>query len=186
MSSTVKVIVLVIFSCIIFKKANAEFFEDINGCIGNICYHDPTFPIGTIQNSWKNSPKELKDTLGNPVRTNNSSRLENSTSRSSCRLCETKTSIKVEVISIIDNNNLKLYVLNTNKYPRPMIHMEVCKLQDSECALENLPNDMMTRCVQKMTTINLLTFNVRSKEFLSRTVTYPSACDCVLLEVIDD
>ncbi|CAH1105448.1 unnamed protein product [Psylliodes chrysocephalus] len=182
MSAIVKVVVpLVLTITILFREAAMQVFDDVDGCIGNICYQDSSYPYQDIQDNWKIKPEEFLNTLGAPVSRSNVPRHE-SEARSLCKLCETKISNRFQVMSILDDIRKKEYVINTTKYPRPTIYLETCKNNDAPCDIENLPNDVTTKCVQKKTTINLLTFNTTSKEFVSRTVNYPSACECVLLE----
>ncbi|CAG9855941.1 unnamed protein product [Phyllotreta striolata] len=181
MRAIVKVLFTLLLTIISVRQIATQIYDDVNGCIGNVCYKDEAYPYDQIQDTFETKSDDFTGALGKPHNTQKTSFAEGK-STAGCSLCNTKISKRMQIMSIMDDNNLKLYILSTSKYPRPSIHLETCLYKDAPCSLDNVPNDVMTRCIQKKTTINLLTFNATSKEFQAYALHYPSACECILLE----
>ncbi|XP_072388229.1 uncharacterized protein [Diabrotica undecimpunctata] len=155
--------------------STTESIRDKNGCIDNICYKDETYPHEEIERRWKSSSNKLTKTFGELQNASEKSDLE---SKTSCELCSTSIRSKMQILSIIEDNNKRLYITRTLKY-NPEIRVEVC-MNGATCNPKNVQDNYVTSCQQQMSTISLLAYNTTSKEFQSYAVNYPSSCDCIL------
>ncbi|XP_072389781.1 uncharacterized protein [Diabrotica undecimpunctata] len=115
-----KEILVIVVLLVLFTIAKS--IRDENGCIDNICYKDDTYPHKEIELRWKSDSNKLAKTFGD---------LENASCKSdldqiaSCKLCPTSIRSKMQILSIIEDNNNKLYITRTLKY-NPEIRVEVC------------------------------------------------------------
>ncbi|XP_028139457.1 protein spaetzle 5 [Diabrotica virgifera virgifera] len=148
------------------------------GCeerIGSICYKDSTYPTHEIHTVYESLGTKLISAFGRPLPQTRV--IEEPEPFQSCRLCETEQNIKIVPLSIIGDNNERMYVMSTKNYPRPVLEISTCS-KEAKCRLEELQNDFETICEQKITHINLLVYNSTSKEFQGQRVPYPSSCEC--------
>ncbi|XP_057669587.1 uncharacterized protein LOC130901916 [Diorhabda carinulata] len=161
--------------CVLITTTNTELmrWEHSNGCIGNICYRDSSYPHEEIQNMWTKNSKGLSKTFGNL-----NTRIERTkfNTAATCDLCQSKTNLVVQLVSINEPNG-KLYIAPTMKY-NPKIKVVVCQ-NNASCEVPNRPNDFTTSCIQVKSTMSLLVYNSTTKQFLPHIINFPSGCECM-------
>ncbi|XP_056635219.1 protein spaetzle 5-like [Diorhabda carinulata] len=145
-------------------------------CIDKICYSDPSYPLKEIEQYWHFGQTALTSAFGNP-KSGSGSMIKSTTK--TCELCPTIRSMKIQPLSIIEDGNQKLYIISTEKYPRPQIEIHICR-PHSECNISDLPDDYVTRCVQRNSQMNVLAYNASSRQFVGKTITFPSHCECLV------
>ncbi|XP_072390740.1 uncharacterized protein [Diabrotica undecimpunctata] len=155
------------------------------GCekrIGTICYEDSTYPTDEIPIAYQKLGTKLISAFGRHIP---QARVVEKEVFQSCQLCQTDKNFKIVPLSIISNNNERLYVWSASNYPKPVIEISTCSPQ-AKCQIEDLQDDFGTICSQKTTKINLLVYNSTSKEFQGQIVPYPSSCECEVVNTSRD
>ncbi|XP_028138321.1 uncharacterized protein LOC114332693 [Diabrotica virgifera virgifera] len=175
--STIMKRFLVIAVVFILFSITESSVKHENGCLDNICYKDNTYPHKEIEIMWKSSSNKLTKTFGDiqHVSDNENDEL---VSKATCELCPTSIRSKVQILSIIGDNNMRLYIARTSKY-HPEIRVEVCG-DEAKCNPKDKRDNYETFCQQQTSTISLLAYNKTSKQFQTHQVDYPSGCECVL------
>ncbi|CAG9860378.1 unnamed protein product, partial [Phyllotreta striolata] len=169
-----KLTILFSLMCVTLIESALDF--DCQKRIWDICYEDASYPSEEIDKKWRDLNEDKQMKFGKYVDTH----WESEVILEPCKLCSIETSIKIQPLSLIRDTE-KIYLLSTNKYPIPTIHVEVCR-KNAKCMLENLQNDFATDCIQKTSKINVLSYNSTSKSFQATMMQFPSGCECVIEE----
>ncbi|XP_023024224.2 uncharacterized protein [Leptinotarsa decemlineata] len=147
------------------------------GCFSNICWDNHSYPIEKI--NQKMSESNLEDTVGyldgletvqKPL--------------GSCSMCNMILNMQVKPLSIIEEGK-KYFIIHSRNYKQTEITLNVCSIDQSNSNCKNgwIPLDHEKECRQKSTSMTVLAYDETKNEFVGKTFSYPSACECIVKSI---
>ncbi|KAF7271535.1 uncharacterized protein LOC143194950 isoform X2 [Rhynchophorus ferrugineus] len=105
------------------------------------------------------------------------------TETKSCEFCLVESGYTEFPTMIKNRKGYSLYLVNTEKY-ESYIRIVKCstKQDDSTCLSNKLLNTYPyeTKCVQRTSDIKLLVYNIDTNKIQEHSISYPSACECLV------